>query len=148
MSQELIDAFSGLIVAVGTVLSVAAALARFRAVDRAATRLGLYVEVLGKLEPGTPAHGKMTAIVSEQVDELHRTRRSGRDWSTAAIAALAVLGCLWATGFLVGRDGWWWTFLAGFPLFLAVVCVYGIYDSLRLQPRDDGSEQESTGPAA
>ncbi|OUZ06745.1 hypothetical protein BHE97_18550 [Aeromicrobium sp. PE09-221] len=65
----------------------------------------------------------------------------------AAIASLAVLASLWGTTYLVGRDGWWWTVLAGFPLFLAVVCAYGIYDSLRLQPRDDDSEKGPTEPA-
>ena len=148
MSQELIDTLSGLLVAAGTVLSLVVASSRFRALDRAASRLGLYVDVLDKLQPGSPEHEKMAAIVADQVDELHGLRSAGRDWGMAVTASLAVLASLWVTTYLVGRDGWWWTVLAGFPLFLAAVCAYGIYDSLRLQPRDNDSEQESTEPAA
>lgn len=148
MSQEWIDAFSGLVVAVSAVLSALFAFSRLRAVDRAAARLGLYVDAFEKLKPGSPEYDKMAEIVSDQVEELHRIRRSGREWSTAVMAVLGVIASLWATMYLIGRDGPWWTFLAGAPLFLAVVCAYGIYDSLRLQPRNADAERESTGPAA
>lgn len=91
-------------------------------------------ELLDKLPEG-PARQKLLHLIELQLTDLTIVKK--RQWGWAVFAAVVVGVSIWGSYELLQLGTWWGTALAMPVIFLGLVCVYGVLDSLALKPVED-----------
>lgn len=128
------EAIAQLLTAATVAISTAAALARGSGTARA--KLLDDIEVLKSLPADSAARERMLAHVDQQVNALTRGEQGSRHWSMFAVAVIASAGLGMATIRLAQRGDAWGVTAATITGALALVFVYGIFETAAKVPRD------------
>ena len=106
---------------------------------RARSALRHEAETLKDLPTGGPAAKAMEARIVDQIEQLNQltSRDARRDVPMLVVALIAAPLLGWLTINLYGRDGWQWKAAAVGAGVMALLFVYGVFESARRIPRDE-----------
>lgn len=128
----------GIARAASTALPAIAALAGLsRGPGRLRANLKHDAEILAKLPPDSSAYAALLRLVEAQVARMAKLETEAtRHWSMFVVALLVTPLLGWLTIWLVQTATWWSILLAAPVGLLAIVFVYGIFETAQKVPRD------------
>lgn len=113
-----------------------AAFAATRGQRRLRANLRHDAETAKELAEGSPAQVKLLEHVNWQIDQLRRTESEGSRYIPGVAMGFALaVGFGYFTYWLLNQ-GAWWRWFGVIPLVLAIVGLYGIFESFGVAKRD------------
>ncbi len=101
------------------------------------SRLKHDIELLEKLPEGSEPHAVMLDHISAQVHRMTaREDTASRDWPMFVVSVIAAPGLGLMSVYLWQQHHWWGILLASLSGLLAVIFLYGLFETGQRVPRD------------
>ena len=128
--------------AVGPAIVALASLIRmYRGTNRIHSALVAETEILSNLPKDSKLYNSMTQIVQRRIDQLEMTHSAKRDWPMLVVSLIVAPGLTYLTIWLA-QQGTWWGWLIAVPAgTLAILFIYGIFETSAQVPRDKSGKR-------